>query len=188
MIVKAILIIIPVVVFGIFVAIIGYFNKFVKLKNLVRAAWSDIDVMLKKRHDLIPNLVETVRGAGAYEKSTLERVIQARSSAMAAVSPADKGASEGMLTGALKSLFALSESYPALKANENYLLLQNQIKELEDSIEGQRKSYNAAVMNKNILIESFPSNIVASLFGFKRQEQFTLESPSTERQSTQVKI
>ncbi|MBI5969703.1 MAG: LemA family protein [Deltaproteobacteria bacterium] len=166
----------------------GIFNKLVKLKNLVNASWSDIDVQLKKRYDLVPNLVEVVKGAGTYEKTTLEAVIKARSAAMGAAAPGDKAKSEGMLTDTLKSLFALSESYPTLKANENYLLLQNQLKELEDGIERSRRYYNAVVRDFNTLIESFPSSVVASAFNFKQAEFFGLSNATAERQPVKAQL
>lgn len=167
---------------------VGIFNKLVKLKNLVKSSWSDIDVQLKKRYDLVPNLVEVVKGAGTYEKTTLEAVIKARSAAMGAHTPGEKAKSEGMLTDTLKSLFALSESYPALKANENYLLLQNQLKELEDGIEHSRRYYNAVVRDFNTMIESVPSNVVAGAFNFKQAEFFGLSNAEAERQPVKVQM
>lgn len=167
---------------------VGMYNKLVKLKNLVKSSWSDIDVQLKKRYDLVPNLVEVVKGAGTYEKTTLERVVQARSAAMGARTPGEKAKSEGMLTDTLKSLFALSEAYPTLKANENYLLLQNQLKELEDTIEHARRYYNAVVRDFNTLIETVPYNVVAGTFGFKQAEFFGLSNAEAERQPVKVQM
>ncbi len=181
------LLIVVLIVLAVLIAV-GIYNKLVKLKNLVKSSWSDIDVQLKKRYDLVPNLVEVVKGAGTYEKTTLEKVIQARSAAMGATTPGDKAKSEGMLTETLKSLFALSEAYPTLKANENYLLLQNQFKELEDTIEHARRYYNAVVRDFNTLIESVPYNVVAGAFGFKQAEFFGLSNAEAEREPVKVRM
>jgi LemA protein len=170
-----------VIIFG-----IAIYNKLIRLKNTVKSSWSDIDVQLKKRYDLVPNLVETVKGYAAHEKSTFENVTRARSMAMHASAPADKAKAENMLTDTLKSLFALAEAYPELKANANFMALQSQIKELEDTIEYARRYYNAVVRDFNILIESFPSNIIASSFGFKQEEFFELDSPEIERKPVKV--
>jgi len=170
-----------VIIFG-----IAIYNKLIRLKNTVKSSWSDIDVQLKKRYDLVPNLVETVKGYAAHEKSTFENVTRARSMAMHASTPADKAKAENMLTDTLKSLFALAEAYPELKANANFMALQSQIKELEDNIEYARRYYNAVVRDFNILIESFPSNIIASSFGFKQEEFFELDSPEIERKPVKV--
>jgi len=173
--------ILAVIVFG-----IGIYNKLIRLRNTVKSSWSDIDVQLKKRYDLVPNLVETVKGYAAHEKSVFEKVTAARSMAMRAVNPADKAKAENMLTDTLKSLFALAEAYPELKANVNFMQLQTQLKELEDNIENARRYYNAVVRDFNIVIESFPSNIIASSFGFKQEEFFELESPEVERKPVKV--
>ncbi len=170
-----------VVVFG-----VAIYNKLVKLKNTVKSSWSDIDVQLKKRYDLVPNLVETVKGYASHEKSVFENVTKARSMAMKASNPAEKAKAENMLTETLKSLFAVAEAYPDLKANVNFLQLQSQLKELEDNIEYARRYYNAVVRDFNILIESFPSNIIAGSFGFKQEEFFELEAPDVERKPVKV--
>ena len=170
-----------VVIFG-----VAIYNKLVRLRNTVKSSWSDIDVQLKKRYDLVPNLVETVKGYASHEKSVFENVTTARSMAMKASNPAEKAKAENMLTETLKSLFAVAEAYPDLKANVNFLQLQSQLKELEDNIEYARRYYNAVVRDFNILIESFPSNIIAGSFGFKQEEFFELEAPDVERKPVKV--
>lgn len=167
------------------VAAVVIYNSLVKLRNTSEQAWSDVDVQLKRRYDLIPNLVETVKGYAAHEQQTLEQVIKARNMAMNAGSPAQKSESENFLQSALKDLFALSESYPDLKANQNFLNLQNQLSEIEEKIQLARRYYNAVVRDLNTRIESVPSNIVASAFGFVKKEYFELESPE-ERTAPQV--
>jgi len=165
---------------------IAIYNKLIRLRNTVKSSWSDIDVQLKKRYDLVPNLVETVKGYASHEKNVFENVTKARSMAMNAATPADKAKAENMLTDTLKSLFALAEAYPELKANANFMQLQTQVKELEDNIESARRYYNAVVRDFNIVIESFPSNIVASSFGFRQEEFFELEAPEVERKPVKV--
>lgn len=162
------------------------YNKLVSLKNTVKSSWSDIDVQLKKRYDLVPNLVETVKGYAAHEKTVFEKVTEARAKAMGAATPGEKAKAENMFTESLKSIFALAEAYPELKANENFMQLQSQLKDLEDQIEYARRYYNAVVRDYNILIESFPSNLIASSFGFKQEEFFELESPEIERKPVKV--
>ncbi len=178
------------IIVGIFLVIISFvivtYNKLIRLKNTVRSSWSDVDVQLKKRYDLVPNLIETVKGYASHERSVFEKVTQARSNAMRASSPADKARAENALTDTLKTLFALSEAYPELKANANFMQLQSQLKELEDNIEYSRRYYNAVVRDFNILIESFPSNIIASMFNFKQEEFFALEAPEEERKPVKV--
>jgi LemA protein len=165
---------------------VAIYNKLIRLKNTVKSSWSDIDVQLKKRYDLVPNLVETVKGYASHEKTVFQNVTTARAAAMHASTPADKAKAENMLRETLKSLFAVAEAYPELKANTNFLQLQSQLKDLEDSIQYARRYYNAVVRDFNILIESFPSNIVASSFGFKQEEFFELESPEVERKPVKV--
>ncbi len=178
------------IVLGIFIIVIfagiAIYNKLIRLRNTVRSSWSDIDVQLKKRYDLVPNLVESVKGYAAHEKSVFEKVTEARSAAMQAVTPAEKAKAENMLRDTLKSLFAVAEAYPELKANANFMQLQSQLKELEDNIEYARRYYNAVVRDFNILIESFPSNLVASSFNFKQEEFFELEAPEVERKPVKV--
>jgi len=165
---------------------ITIYNKLIRLRNTVKSSWSDIDVQCKKRYDLVPNLVETVKGYASHEKTVFEKVTQARSMAMQASSPAEMAKAENMLRDTLKSLFAVAEAYPELKANANFLQLQSQLQELENNIEYARRYYNAVVRDYNILIESFPSNIVASQFHFKQEELFQLEAPEAERKPVKV--
>lgn len=179
-------IIILIIIAGTIFAVIAIYNRLVRLKNTIESSWSDIDVQLKKRYDLVPNLVETVKGYAAHEKSVFEKVTQARSMAMQASSPAEKTNTENIFKDTLKSLFAVAEAYPELKANENFIQLQSQLKELEDNIEYARRYYNAVVRDYNILIESFPSNIIASQFKFKKEEFFELEAPEVERKPVKV--
>lgn len=153
------------------------YNGLVKLRNGCESAWSDIDVQLKKRYDLVPNLVETVKAYAKHEKEVFTRVTEARNAAINATGPGEQGRTENMLTGTLKSLFAVAEAYPELKANENFLRLQNQFKELEDAIESARRYYNAIVRDYNTKTESVPTNIIAGMFGFRRKEYFELDSP-----------
>lgn len=164
----------------IILGLIYYYNKFIKLKNQVDESWSGIDVQLKRRYDLIPNLVETVKGYAKHEKETLENVIKARNMAMNATNVEEKAQAENMLTGALKTIFALAENYPDLKANENFLNLQNTLNEIEDNIQNARRYYNAVVRDYNILCESFPSVIIANMFNFKKREFFEIEEKERE--------
>ena len=162
-------------------------NRFIQLKNRVKEAWSDIEVQMKRRYDLIPNLMETVKGYAAHEKGVFEKVTEARTRAMGAQTLGDHAAAENMLTGALKSLFAVSENYPDLKANQNFLELQRELTDAEDKIQAARRFYNGNVRDMNTLIESFPSNLVAGAFGFKQSEFFELdESESAARQPVKV--
>jgi len=165
---------------------IAIYNKLIRLRNTVEASWSDIDVLLKKRYDLVPNLVETVKGYASHERNVFEKVTSARSMAMHASTPARKAEAENMFGETLKSLFAVAEAYPELKANANFMQLQSQLKELEDNIEYARRYYNAVVRDFNIVIESFPSNMIAGSFGFKQGEFFELEAPEVERKPVKV--
>ena len=180
------LLIILAVVAVLVIAVIAIYNKFVRLRNTVKTSWSDIDVQCKKRYDLVPNLVETVKGYASHERAVFEKVTQARSAAMQAASPAEMAKAENMLRDTLKSLFAVAEAYPELKANANFLQLQSQLQDLENNIEYARRYYNAVVRDYNILIESFPSNLIASQFGFKQEELFQLEAPEAERKPVKV--
>ena len=155
---------------------IGIYNGLIKLRNLVQEAWRQIDVELKRRHDLIPNLVETVKGYAAHERGTLEGVMQARSAAMSGgQSPAAAAQSEGMLSQALGRLFAVAEAYPDLKANTNFLALQQELTSTEDRIASGRRYYNANVRELNTRVESVPSNFVAGMFNIGREEYFEAE-------------
>lgn len=167
--------------------VIAAYNGFVRLRNMVEEAFATMDVYLKKRYDLIPNLVETVKGYAAHEAGTLEKVIKARSMAAGAGSIEEKIAGENMLTGALKNLFALAEAYPDLKANANFLDLQAQLQRTEDDIANARKYYNAVVKEFNTKIEQFPGNIIAGLFHFVRKPLFEV-SEAAERERVQVKF
>ncbi|MFA5383464.1 MAG: LemA family protein [Eubacteriales bacterium] len=178
--------IVLVVIAVLILAFAGIYNKLVRLKNTVKSSWSDIDVQLKKRYDLVPNLVETVKGYAAHEKTVFQKVTEARSSAMQTSSPADKAKAENILGETLKSLFAVAEAYPELKANANFMQLQTQLQELENNIEYARRYYNAVVRDYNITIESVPSNIVASMFKFKQEEFFELGEPEAERKPVKV--
>ena len=153
---------------------IAAYNGFVTLTNRVKEALSDIDVQSKRRFDLIPNLVETVKGYAAHESGTLEKVTEMRTRAMNATSPADKAAADDMLTGALKSLFAVSENYPNLKANENFLALQTELSDTENKMMAARRFYNGVVMDLNTRLQSFPGNIIGSMFGFTQGTFFAL--------------
>jgi LemA protein len=176
-----------IVLLGVVAWVIGIYNGLVRLRVQSDTAWSDIDVQLKRRYDLIPNIVETVKGYAGHEKSTLEGVIQARSAAMSAQGPAAKGAAENMLTGTLKSLFALAENYPQLRAVESFTQLQATLSQIEEVIQSARRYYNAVVRDLNTKIAIFPSNIIAGMFNFKPREFFELDTPE-ERQAPKVKF
>ena len=162
----------------VFLYLIATYNKLVKFKTMVQEAWSSIDVMLKKRHDLIPNLVETVKGYASHEKETLNNVIEARNRAVAADSVKGQEVAENQLTRAMGGLFALAEQYPDLKANTNFLQLQNELSAIESDVEKSRRYYNGTVRENNILIDSFPSNIIANIFGFVKSVFFELDNIS----------
>lgn len=166
---------------------VAIYNKLVKLKNLVAEGWSGIDVQLKKRYDLIPNLVETVKGYAAHEKETFENVTRARAAAQQANTVEGQQAAEKNLSGALMNLIAVAERYPELKANTNFLELQAQLTQVEGDLEKARRYYNGTVREQNTLIESFPSNIVANMFSFAKSVFFELENPA-EKQAPQVKF
>ena len=155
-------------------AILAY-NRFVALINHAKEAWADIDVQLKRRYDLIPNLVNSVKGYATHESMAFEKVTQARAAAMGAGNIAEKGKAENMLTGALKSVFAIAEAYPELKANQNFLALQTELSDTENKIQASRRFYNGNVRDLNISIESFPNNIIAERFHFAKMELFTLD-------------
>ena len=178
------------IILGIIIILIIYFiaqyNSVVKLKNQAEEAWSSIDVQLKRRHDLIPNIVETVKGYAKHERETFENVTKARNMAMNAKDVKEKAEAENFLTGTLKSLFALSENYPELKANQNFLQLQNTLSEIEDNIQNARRYYNAVVRDLNTKIETFPSNIIANIFNFKKREYF--EIAEEEKEPVKVKF
>lgn len=168
-------IILVVVVLLVVVVVSGY-NSLVSLRNKVKDQWSQIDVQLKKRADLIPNIVETVKGYAKHEKETLEGVIKARNALITASSVEEEMAANNQITGALNKLFALSEAYPELKANENFMSLQKDLKDVEEKISYARQFYNDTVMTYNNKVQMFPSNIIASLFGFKESKFFELDN------------
>ena len=170
MIVALIIVVVLVVLIGGYVLMT--YNGLVSLRNRIENAWAQIDVQLKRRYDLIPNLVETVKGYASHEKETLERVIQARNAGMGASGVQEQAQAENMLTGALKSLFALSEAYPDLKANQNFLNLQEELTSTEDRVAYARQFYNDTVYKYNTKIQSFPSNVLANSFNFKEREYF----------------
>ena len=168
------------------VFLIGMYNSLVQLRVRSESAWSDIDVQLKRRHDLIPNLVETVKGYAAHEKDTFENVAKFRSMAMQATGPVDKAAAENQLTGALKSLFAVAENYPQLQASQEFTQLQSSLNEIEDAIQNARRYYNAVVRDLNTKIQSFPTNILAGMFGFQQKQFF--EAAAADREPVAVKF
>src|ERR1700726_505896 len=167
-----------VIVVGLVLYLMTAYNALVRLKVTCDNAWSDIDVQLKRRYDLIPNIVETVKGYAAHEKGTLESVVAARNQAMSAQGPTAKGEAEGMLTGALRQLFALAEAYPQLRAVESFTQLQNTLGQIEDTLQNARRYYNAVVRDFNTKIAQFPSNIIAGMFNFKPREFFEISAPA----------
>src|SRR5882724_11997819 len=167
--------------------LIGMYNSLVQLRVRCDNAWSDIDVQLKRRHDLIPNLVETVKGYATHEKSTFENIAKFRSQAMQATTPGDKAEAENQLSGALKSLFAVAENYPQLKASEEFTGLQGSLSSIEDYIQNARRYYNAVVRDFNTRVQSFPTNILAGMFGFRTRQFFEVDSP-TDRENVAVKF
>jgi LemA protein len=177
-----ILIIVAVVV----ILTVIYYNKFIRLRTQAGEAWSDIDVQLKRRYDLIPNLIDTVKGYADHESKTLAAVTEMRTAAMNAGSPEESAKAENMLSGALKSLFAVSENYPDLKANENFLELQNELTDTENKIQASRRFYNTTVRDLNIAVEAVPSNIIANIFKFTKREFFDLDESPEEREVVKV--
>jgi LemA protein len=167
--------------------LIVVYNGLIRVVNQAKEAFSDIDVQLKRRYDLIPNLVESVKGYAAHEAGVFEKVTEARSNAMQATGTA-RAEAENQLSGALKSLFAVAENYPQLKANENFLSLQNELTDTEDKIQAARRFYNGMVRDLNIKIQVFPSNIIANIFGFKKMDFFGNDLTDAEKQPVQVKF
>lgn len=177
------------IIFGVLIVwAIFIYNGFITLVNRAKEAWADIEVQLKRRYDLIPNLVNTVKGYATHESGVFEKVTQARSQAMQATTPGEHTASENMLSEALKSLFAVSEAYPDLKANQNFLALQQELSDTENKIQAARRFYNTNVRDLNIKIESFPSNILAGLFRFSKMEFFDLADDDVAQKPVQVKF
>ena len=169
-------------------AVVGIYNSFVGLNVKAENAWSDIDVQLKRRYDLIPNVVETVKGYAGHERQTLEAVVNARSRAVSVqnAGPAERSQAEGALTSALRGLFALAEAYPQLRAAENFGQLQTTLADIENAIQNARRYYNAVVRDLNTRVQQFPSNLVAGLFGFRNREFF--EVPDAQKETPQVKF
>ena len=167
---------------GLLVIIILYFvfsyNNLIKNKNMVEEGWSGIDVQLKRRSNLIPNILNAVKGYMSHEKQLLKEVTELRSKSDSANTVADQGKAESSLSGSLMNLFAVAENYPELKANENFLDLQKQLQDIENDIQKSRRYYNGTVRNNNVLIESFPSNLVANAFSFQKAEFFEIEDPN----------
>lgn len=155
--------------------VIFAYNGFVRLINRTKEAWADIDVQLKRRYDLIPNLINTVKGYATHESTAFEKVSQARTQAMSAGTVADHAKAENVLTGALKSVFALAEAYPDLKANQNFLELQRELSDTENKIQASRRFYNTNVRDLNTSVESFPNNMIAKMFKFSQMDFFELE-------------
>lgn len=169
--------------------IVVAFNSFISLRTRTKEAWADIEVQLKRRYDLIPNLVNTVKGYATHESSVFENVTKARNMAMGAQGPTKNHAeAENMLTGALKSIFALAEAYPDLKANQNFLALQNELSDTENKIQAARRFYNGNVRDLNIKIESFPSNVIAGIFHFVKMEFFDIPDDGVESKPVEVKF
>ena len=164
------------------------YNGLVRLVNQTKEAWADIDVQLKRRYDLIPNLVEAVKGYAAHESGVFEKVTEARAKALSAQGPAEKGKAEDALSGALKSVFAVAEAYPQLRAVESFTSLQTELADTENKIQAARRFYNGNVRDLNIKIETFPSNIIAGMFKFTKQEFFQLEDGSAAKEPVAVKF
>jgi LemA protein len=186
---------IAMVMIGIFAALaalvfawsVSVYNRFVRLRNLMAEAWSGIDVQLKRRVDLIPNLVETVKGYAGHEKELFEKIAASRAQSVSAGSVREQAAAESALTASLRTLFAVAEAYPELKANANFLELQKSLAEIEDQIQMARRYYNGTVRENNVLVDSFPSNLVARMAGFTKADFFELED-SAERKAPQVRF
>lgn len=178
------------IILGVVVLLLIFvFNSFVALRNRAKEAWADIEVQLKRRYDLIPNLVNSVKGYATHESSAFENVTKARSMAMGASGPTTEHAqAENMLTGALKSIFAIAEAYPDLKANQNFLALQNELSDTENKIQAARRFYNANVRDLNTSIESFPGNVIASVFNFSKMEFFDLADNDVAQNPVEVKF
>ena len=180
------MIIILVLLAVIVVWIIAIYNRLVTLRNRSSEAWADIDVQLKRRYDLIPNLVSTVKGYATHESSAFEKVTAARAQALGAGTPGTKAVAEGALSGALKSIFAIAEAYPELKANQNFLELQRELEDTENKVQAARRFYNGNVRDLNTSIETFPTNIFAGVFHFEKREYFELESGAVAKEPVTV--
>lgn len=174
-----------IIVVALLIYVMFTYNSMIKLRNQVKEAWSDIDVQLKRRYNLIPNIVETVKGYAAHEEAVFTKVTEARANAINATSKKDQSAAENMLSGALKSLFAVAENYPELKANENFMQLQNELVDTEDKIQSARRFYNSITRDFNTKIQQFPSSLIAQAFSFKPEEFFEIEE-AKERENVEV--
>lgn len=172
----------------IIIAAIGIYNSLIRSRNRVDEAWSDIEVQLKRRYDLIPNLVETVKGYAKQESSVLENVTQARAAAMGAGSMQEKLKDENALSGTLKSLFAVAESYPDLKSNQNFMQMQGDLRDTEDKIQASRRFYNGTVRDFNTKLQVFPTNVFASALGFKAREFFDIDEKGAEGQPVKIQF
>lgn len=181
------LIVVIVLAVGALIILVGMYNSLVQLRVRADSAWSDIDVQLKRRHDLIPNLVETVKGYAAHEKGTFENIAKYRSMAMQASGPAERAQAEGQLTNALKSLFAVAENYPQLRASEQFTSLQGSLNSIEDNIQNARRYYNAVIRDYNTRVQSFPMNIIAGMFGFQSRQFFEMDNVA-DRENVAVKF
>ena len=179
---------IALIVVGVLIVVVlaSIYNKFIRLRTQSEEAWADIDVQLKRRYDLIPNLIETVKGYAQHESGVFEAITKARAQAMQAQTPEEQASAENQLTGTLKSLFAVSEAYPDLKANSNFLELQRELSDTENKIQASRRFYNSIVRDFGIALHSFPSNIIGSLFGFTNREFFELDEQAVERENVKV--
>lgn len=177
------------IILGVLAAVVLWvvftYNRFITFRTRTQEAWSDIDVQLKRRYDLIPNLVETVKGYATHEREAFENVTKARAAAIGAQTVADHAQAENMLSGALKSLFAVSEAYPDLKANTNFLELQRELSDTENKIQAARRFYNSVVQELNVAVQSFPSNLIANAFSFKLGDFFEL-TDETAREPVKV--
>jgi LemA protein len=176
------------ILIGIAIVLIFLYNSLVSSRNRVDEAWSDIEVQLKRRYDLIPNLVETVKGYAKQESSVLENVVKARSMAMGAGTMQEKLKDENMLSGALRQLFALSEAYPDLKSNQNFMKLQADVTDTEDKIQASRRFYNGTVRDYNTKLQVFPTNLFASMFGFAKRDFFDIDEKGAEGQPVKVQF
>jgi LemA protein len=182
--VTIVLIVLAVLAFGVIII----YNGLVQAKVRVDEAWSDITVQLKRRYDLIPNLVNTVKGYATHEKEVFEKVTEARTTAMGASAPADKAQAENQLAGTLKSLFAVAEAYPDLKANQGFQQLQSELVDTEDKVQASRRFYNGSVRDLNMKIQQFPTNIFASMLGFKIRDFFEVENQAEVEKAVEVKF
>ncbi len=183
------LVIVLIVLAVVVLMVVGLYNRFVRLVNQAKEAWADIEVQLKRRYDLIPNLINSVKGYAAHEAGVLEKLTEARSKAMQSTGPtAEHAQAEGGLTGALKSLFAVAENYPDLKASGNFVELQRELSDTENKVQASRRFYNGTVRDLNIAVESFPSNVIGKMFGFGKMDLFDLPDNDEAQKVPEVKF